>query len=212
VRMPYLKFVNLNLFILVGLAIPVTLALLTNAGLHIFTRDIFVLNKISPIFGFLSNLGAFVWCSSLSVIVFTIFAIRNKNHGIPKGFLYISATFSGWLLFDDFFMVHDFWIKRIGFSELYDYALLGFAFVLYILIYIRYIISTNYILLLLSLMFLSLSLGVDLISEFGIELYSWRWYFLLEDGSKWVGICFWAAYFFSTSRRILRENFAESKM
>ena len=94
-RLTYLKFVNFSLVVLMGLAIPVTVVLLTNAGLQIFTRDVFSFTKSSPVLGFLSNVGAFVWCSALSVIVLTIFTKRHNNIITSRGFLYYSAFLTG---------------------------------------------------------------------------------------------------------------------
>ncbi len=107
--------------------------------------------------------------------------------------------------------MHDYRFILIGINEIYAYIGLGMAFILYIIIFFRIIINTNYILFLLALGFLFLSLVFDLAQHFyGLGKSGGRWYVFLEDGSKWIGACFWAAYFFSTTRRVLRANFADS--
>jgi len=209
-RLKYAKHINFGLFIIVALAIPVALVMFTKAGMHIFTRDVFALTKSPPILGFLSNVGAFVWCASLSSIVLTIFTVRYNTSGTVMWFLYSSAIITGWLLFDDFFMLHDFWIKRIGMRSFHAYIGLGVALIIYITIFFRIIIKTNYLLFLLAFGFLSVSVAIDMGESLGFwQDNDWRWYYLFEDGSKWIGICFWAAYFFSTSRRVLIANFAD---
>lgn len=209
-RLMYLKYIFFVSFILVILAVPVTLVVITNSPMYIFARDIFALTNSPPIIGFISNMGAFVWCSALSVILFTIFSMSSTDSISKKRFLYFSALITGYLFIDDFFMVHDFWFKRIGLDSIHAYTGIGVLFIVYISLFFRPIIESNYSLFIASFCFLFISLALDIGENFGFwKDNDWKWYYLFEDGSKWIGICFWAAYFFSTSRRILVANFAD---
>ena len=204
----YSKYINFSLFVIVGLAIPVALVFLTANNMSVFTRDVFAVTQAPPIVGFLSNIGAFVWCASLSAIVLTIFVIRHDVSGTRISFLYSSALITGWILLDDFFMVHEWWFRFLGIREIYAFIGLAVAIVSYIVIFSRIILKTHYVLFLLALAFLFLSLAVDFAGQYGLIPNTGRWYHIFEDGPKWIGACFWAAYFFSTTRRALGTDFA----
>lgn len=208
-RIKYLKYLNFSLFVIIGMAIPVLLVLLTPNDISVFTRDVFSVTKVPPIVGFLSNLGAFVWCAALSVIMFSIYCSKNSASVRMLGFLYLSAVLTGWILLDDFFQMHDYWFILIGINENDAYIGLAIVLILYIVIFFRIIIKTNYILFLLALTFLFFSFVFDIIQHFyGFGKTGGRWYVFLEDAPKWIGACFWASYYFSTARRALGVDLA----
>jgi hypothetical protein len=208
----YSKYFYFSLFVVIGLVFPVALTVLTPNDISVFTRDVFSIAKIPPIAGFLSNIGAFVWCASLSIIIFTIFSIHRNNSVRVFSFIYCSAFITGWILIDDFFQIHDYWFVLIGISEMYAYIGILLFITVYFILFFRIIINTRYLLLLLALGFLSLSVAFDLMQHFyDLGRTDGRWFVFLEDAPKWIGACFWAAYYFSTARRILNSDAARQQ-
>lgn len=77
-----------------------------------------MVNDTNPLVSFLSNLGALLWCASCTICFFTAYSIQSKYRKKDFDFLLYSGIFSLILLFDDFFMVHDyliyFWILQFA--------------------------------------------------------------------------------------------------
>jgi len=57
--------------------------------------------------GVLSNLGIILWCAAASVCLFSAITLHQKKSDVGAGFLYYSAFLSAYLLFDDFFQIHE---------------------------------------------------------------------------------------------------------
>jgi hypothetical protein len=188
---------------IVVLIIMVIVSLIFNISCDKMTRDPLAIACISPLSGILSNLGVLLWCSTASICFFSALLLL---HFKPRGsfwFLLSSALLSAYLLFDDLFQIHDNLVgDLLGLSEYVVFAAIGVAISAYLFVFRRVIMRTNYGFLLLALGFLAASVAIDAI------FYQWflplgHWKYLLEDGSKWLGISCWCSYYVYTSHQLL---------
>ena len=190
------------------------LVLLAMAMLHIrygmnityMTRDIAVIAKVSPLAGFLSNFGAFLWCTTAAICLFTAMILHRLNKTDLVRFFIFSGLLSAYLLFDDFFMFHEELGPRyLGLNEKVIVGLLGLCVLVYLVYFQRVILCrTNWLFLFLALAFLSTSAGIDTILYRGLEArIGFDWAFFLEDGAKWLGIASWCSYYTQTAYQAL---------
>lgn len=193
------KVVQRICLIVLGVAaIPLAGLVVARLGFHILmpdmTRDVSAIAHLPPLAGFLSTLGILLWWTSASIYFFAACLLRNKVPGDVYGFLIYSGSLSGYLGLDDQFQIHEQLAPQyLMLPELGVYALLGLATAVYLWRYRRLLFSVEALLLALALIFLAASVAVDAV----LAPWLWRlkdWEFFVEDGSKWLGICFWAAF------------------
>jgi hypothetical protein len=157
------------------------------------TRDLAAIAGIHPLSGFLSSLGILLWWTSATVWLFTAFLRRIRHGSAGVGFLVYSGLLSAYLGLDDLFLFHEYLAPTyLKVPEKVVYGLLAAATAFYLWRYRRAIQTSDGVLLLLALAFLSSSVLVDAV----LEPWLWSlkdWTYFLEDGLKWLGICFWTA-------------------
>ncbi|MEA5543132.1 hypothetical protein VB834_29300 [Limnoraphis robusta Tam1] len=176
---------------------------------HILTRDVFADKNTPPYTGLISNLGVLVLCCSAAVCLFTFFLLQPTTGQAKKtkNCLGYFGLISAWMMIDDFFMLHDEVMPLyLGIPEKLV-ILLTLTWVFFHVVYFRTIIltSTNFKLLGLAFLFLGFSLFIDILpGEVDYVGNESNLFFLLEDGSKLMGIATWCFYLFSTcSQQIL---------
>lgn len=187
---------------LVVLAVFVVIGLINDVPMRLITRDIADIGDVHVFYGVLSSFGAFLWCSSASVWLFT--ASRFLGSGLPHifRFLLFSGLLSLFLLFDDFFQFHEFLAPEyLKLKEEIVYGLLLMAVVSYLVLYRTLIFSVRYGPLVAALWFLAASVVFDVLQPWMWPLREWQ--FILEDGLKWVGIANWLAFAIAASSSLL---------
>lgn len=163
------------------------------------TRDFATVAGFPPYICFFSQLGILFWSASASACLLgaTIVAKRPDSFK-SRNFLFVSGFLTIVLGFDDLFLVHEYvFPKYFGISEKVVFSFYLVFLLFYLVKYFLLIVKTDYILLMMALAFFSLSMIMDLLAVPGL-LDS----YLLEDGSKMVGIISWLFYFFRTSRAL----------
>ena len=117
------------------------------------------------------------------------------------------------MLFDDFFLFHEvlehFHIQEespVFIGEKGLYVLFMFIGGGYLFVFRKIILSTRYIFLLLAFMFLGGMVLVDAVFPSYVYRTFGQWFYLIEDGLKWMGIVFWFSYYSNTSYSFLRAN------
>lgn len=161
--------------------------------------DIAVVGKVSPISGFLSNLGMLLWCTTAAISMFTaILVYRIVNFRKFMFFLY-GSLFTISLLLDDLYMFHDHMIKIFfgAREEIFYAGYIVFA-VVYVIIFKKEIFQSNYFTLFVALGLMGASITCDYLTDISI-LIAGKWEYLVEDGLKWFGIVWWCSYFVQTS-------------
>jgi hypothetical protein len=152
-------------------------------------RDPFNFNY--PYLGLLTSLSEVLWCISASICLFSfsftkVMGLRQKNNW----FLLFSAIGLIILLVDDIFRLTLMVQVYLGIPKLVMYMAYGIFFISYAFLFSRKILSTPYILLLISL-FLFIASGItDMIHIEGRGLP-----IILEDGAKLLGLVNLALYF-----------------
>jgi hypothetical protein len=81
------------------------------------------------------------------------------------------------------------------------YAVLGVTVTIYLVAFRRVILRTDYVFLLLALVFLSSSVVIDIFQRWMWRLGQWEFFF--EDGGKWLGIACWCSYYVQTANKLL---------
>lgn len=173
----------------------------------VMTQDVTAIARIHPLSGILSNLGILLWCAAASICAFAAMTLRNIKQRDTFWFLLSSALLSTYLLFDDFFLIHEDLASRyFGLNEKVIFVALGISVSAYLIAFRRVILRTNFGVLLLALGFLTTSVVIDVI----LEPWLWRvghWKYFFEDGAKWLGIACWCSYYAHTSHQLLVSTF-----
>jgi len=155
------------------------------------TRDPLAVTNSKFHIGILSTLGIMLWSAATAICFLGIFLLKNgKHYHQSTDFLLLSGILSLILTFDDAFMIHE-TVMPNYFSIAETWIFLGYFIVVvgYLVYFFRQILTTDYLLLVLSLFFFGLSVIMDKIfppSNFQI---------FIEDSFKFFGIVFWLAYF-----------------
>lgn len=168
--------------------------------IHHFTADPNATLRAPFYIGFISNLGIMLWAAATALCIFSAFLLRNSAKPQPlSGFLFYSGLFTGLLMLDDVFLLHEeVFPKHLGIAEELVYASYGLFTILLLVLFRRTILKTEYLLWGLAFGLLGASVVVDLMP------FQLRHSFLVEDGLKFFGIVFWLAYFVRVCFHALR--------
>lgn len=175
------------------LAVLVALVVLepyTGAPLANIIRDTVQVVGVPEHVGALSNVGALLWCTAAVVCFFGSAVLRRAGAATAK-LLFWSGVLTTLLLIDDLFLIHDGIIARelhIGDKKAYAFYLLSVAVYLYA--FGRALLAREPQLLVLAFALFGVSIVTDLLWP---EPRTLR--YLLEDGSKLLGIVTWATMF-----------------
>lgn len=208
-----LLFKNVSTQQLIATLLPAIVVLLTivllSVGLKIplsnFTRDTSAIASINPVYGVLSNIGILLWCAATSFCAFAALMIKATKHKTEYYFLISSALLSAYLMLDDLFLIHEKFSVKAGLNEDIVFALLGITVLIYLVYFRKVILQTNAIMLLLALFFFSQSLVADFLENW-LQMQLGHWKYLIEDGTKWLGIAFWCSYFLYTSHQFAKQS------
>ena len=120
------------------------------------------LRRLTEDGSFISDLGAILWCVAATVCFFAAMLMRNNQAKDVYQFLLYSALLTTYLLFDDFFQIHDHYLhNKLGISEKITYLVLGVASSTLIIKFRQTILQTNYIVMFLGIGFLAISVIAD---------------------------------------------------
>jgi len=195
--------------ILVALYLPSLLIIATVALAAVYmqvpvdnlTRDPTAIAELPPFYGILSNLGILLWCTSAVTCLFVWVFLRHIPDGQPSTFLLCSGLLTSMLLFDDLFLFHEVLARQyVGLDEIVVYIIYACVLVLYMSVFWRTILHTEYVLLLSAGAFFAISLLLD-VTALGLG----SWGYLVEDGSKFLGIAGWCGYYVRTSYQFLAK-------
>ena len=162
------------------------------------TRDPLAIVKQPFYLGIISNLGILLWCSAAAICFFTFVVLRKDfEQRIPKSFLLFSGLVTSVLLFDDFFLLHeDFFPNYLLVPEKIAYLGYGIMLSLYLIGFRKVILRTEFIPLLLAIGWFGFSVLVDSGKiPLPSSIRGGEGEFLLEDGSKLLGIVSWFVYY-----------------
>lgn len=192
----YLRRILLLTF--VSAALPVLGVVLAQMLLPVsfveLTRDVSAIGGIHPLMGVLSSLSILGWWTGAAVWLFTATVMPDHRNGGDRKFLLGMGFLTAYLALDDLFMIHDYLVPvHLGLPEFLIYTLLVVAVSSIAWRHRSMIVRMDAVLLLLAIVSLAMSASMDtvidpLLSDYG------DWTYLLEDGLKWAGICFWSGF------------------
>ena len=153
------------------------------------TRDPAAIANHPVYYGAISNLGVLLWGSSataclLGGIVTNILSEQQERAKFFAAFCGLSVV----LCLDDLFMLHEeIFPKSIGISEEAVFLFYAIMFSSMLLRFRKILLKTKPVLFAASLLLFALSVSSDIIPAIGS--------YTIEDGSKFVAIFVWCAYF-----------------
>lgn len=154
---------------------------------------------MNPLIGLVSNLGVLLWAAAASICLFTAALTRQRGMHEAFAFTFCAGLLSAYLMLDDLFMFHENLVERyIGMNEKALYLCLGIATLVFLIRFRVFILRTDFGYLLLALGFLAASVLIDTAVDYVVPVFAEKFPMLediAEDGSKWLGIAFWACYY-----------------
>lgn len=171
--------------------------------------------------GILSNLGVVLWVGTSAVCLFTGF-VWQSAHGDRRVSFFLKAAglLTLCLALDDLLLLHDELLEDyLGIPELLSFALYIGLIMAFVVRFRALIYQSDYLLLLIAFGFFGVSIAVDNVQQLLPMLYGTlretaglagsadagtlqqasgavsNFRYLLEDGSKLLGIVAWALYF-----------------
>lgn len=190
------------------LILIVSIKLFTDHSLYELVSDVSEVGRVHPLAGILSNLGILLWCATASILFFSALSLHNHVSRKAFSFLLSSSVFTGYLLLDDLFLIHEILAPVIfRIDEDIIFLIIIVAVIIYFILFARIIFSTGiYVFLLISIGLLGFSLliGSTSLKSFIPDLGDWH--HLLEEGTKWLGIASWSSYFIMVSFHYIRDH------
>lgn len=170
-----------------------------------FFRDPLAITGGHPLLGVASNVGILLWSSVVTVCVVGAALSRDRDRAEYRFFL-SAGVLTSVLLFDDLFMVHEQLASMyLGISEFAVFAAEAIGVAAFLIVFRRRIIKRHLPLLAASIACFAVSLGADPFTQFS----GWRW--IAEDGSKLLGIAFWAGFFWKELRASIEKTSADAR-
>jgi hypothetical protein len=193
--------------VLLVVTLPV-LHTITRQPMSYFTRDPAAVLHGKFYVGLLSNTGIVLWAATTAITLLGASILhRSAGHGFAARFLRHAGLLSLILMLDDLLQFHE-TVFPVH-LRIPEKLVLSIYAVLALTLLVRFwplIIRSRYVLLLVSAVFLSMSVVIDLIYSTPTEMS-----FLFEDGFKLLGITGWTAYYWTfTLDAIGRHRFART--
>ena len=179
----------------IPLMVIASLRLSLNIKIPDMTRDVAAIGGIHPLSGFLSSLGILFWWTSSSIWFFSAIIKRQINSDANIKFQIYSGLLSLYLALDDLFQFHEHIApNHLKLPELVIYLIFLFLISSYVWNFKDILMKNEALLAKISIFFLAGSVFVDISLE-GFLLWTIKnWSYLIEDGLKWLGIFYWAAF------------------
>jgi hypothetical protein len=125
----------------------------------LFTNNVSLITSDGSV---ISNLGIILWCVAATVCLFTALLLRGAQDKKECHFLFYSGLLTTYLLLDDFFELHEsVFLNLFNIDEKIIYIFLGIATFMLLFRFRKLILQTNYLIMLMSLSFLSISVAAD---------------------------------------------------
>lgn len=184
-----------------GLCILAWISSTTGVPISNFTRDPVAVMRAPFYTGLLSNLGILLWCATATITLFGAAVLDTRSQRREWVlFLRWSGLFTTILLFDDLFLFHEIvFPKFLDIREGYVVLCYGLLLLVYLGIFHRQIIRTQFLILILAGVCFAGSLLIDRLPEDWMAEHH-----LFEDGSKFVGIVTWFLYFSRTTMSLIK--------
>ena len=167
----------------------------------LITRDPNQLAGFHPFIGILSQIGIIMWSSTASLCFLAYVFAKNSADKNFRRFLFFSAFLTAWLLLDDIFIIHEILgPEYFHIKQNYFYGIYFFVTLVYLLSFLRVILRTEFVLLIIAFIYFGLSIILDYVSsKMDYEINT-----LIEDAFKFFGIMMWFLYFLRLCIKVAR--------
>ncbi len=156
----------------------------------------------SVYYGLVSNFGILIWCSAAAISLFAgLILFVNRSSKADIIFLVGAGLLTGWLMLDDFFMVHEDVLPALGVPQPLTYLVYASFAAAYFALSWRNILTHRIILLAISVALLGTSVLLDMIlhSESAAHVFT-------EDATKLLGICAWCGFHVDAALTTLQRS------
>jgi hypothetical protein len=182
--------------VLLILAVTLWARFQADVPISFFSRDPTATLDGHPLTGIQSTLGVLVWCAAAGICFFTSVVLRRVQADKRFcSFLLWSGAISSVMALDDMFLVHEDLAKRyLLLGENVVFLAYAFLLVWYVIKFRRYILDSEYLLLLLAFALFGSSIGID----FFQSQWSLPGRIFVEGALKLLGITTWSSYLIRT--------------
>jgi hypothetical protein len=177
--------------------------------------------------GLFSNLGVVLWTATAAICLFAGSELSDSPNRQARQFLLYAGIFTTLLMFDDLFMFHE------NYADDLIYIVYGFGLLYYLISFFRLILRLDVVLVALTVPLFGITVLLDLapwrlLPGEGIEVpqvlasspterdevrrLGFELRYLLEDGSKFIGICCWAAFHIRAAGLLRRDGASGARM
>jgi hypothetical protein len=180
----------------------------TAIPIEVLTRAMAAIAKINPLTGWLSNIGILLWMASGTICFFWGSLDLSRGRQDSARFFLASGSLTFVLLFDDFFMFHDYLAEQyFHIDEKAVFAVCLAITAIYALRFRYRILEDPYAICFLSALFwFAVSMILDVLFEKWLSAQFGHWYYFLEDGTKFVGLACWCAFFYLSAFEHMRSE------
>ncbi len=143
-------------------------------------------------YGAISNMGVLLWASAAAILFFAALVValmggqQHRNYVVQFA---LGGFLTTLLCIDDFFLVHDIILPKLGFSETLAYVVYASFAAIYVWYARVEILGARWPMFLLSVGCLALSVKIDVFFNVDNDFR-----LLIEDGAKLVGITAWLSF------------------
>ena len=165
--------------------------------IHIMLMDTTAAASVAYYYGFLSNMGILLWCTTAAVCLFAAAVVFHRTDGRGDwAFLFSGGALTAILMFDDLLLIHESIVPAyLGVEQEFVIALYGILTLGYLTWFFRNIMASEFSVLVISLSLFSVSVASDQILDFPDgDLGP-----IVEDGSKFLAISLWAGFHIRTA-------------
>lgn len=187
-----------------GIAAALEVARATGAELSSLTRDVVAVTEAHLYTGMLSTLGIMFWAAASALCLFGGTALRLRTREGSR-FLWAAGVLSAALGLDDAFMFHEGIAPvHLQLPEPVVFGTYAGSVALFLLVFWRRILASEYLLLAIALACLGASMLLDLIFVTSdLETF-------VEDACKFCGIVFWLSYLTCAANELVGEQLRPS--
>lgn len=160
-------------------------------------RDPAQTRETSSMLGFLSNIGIWVWVSSVAIGMFTVLLLPRRTGG--RMLLFQTSLLSLLLAVDDFFMIHDRYVDQ-------NICYLTYAVILLSIFFFQFktLVASDILPFLTAGSFLALSIASDLLQQVSPLGYTYSQ--VMEEGFKFLGATSWLYFTGALSAQLLKKQ------
>jgi len=143
-------------------------------------------------YGVISNIGVLLWAAGTAILFFTALVValiggQEHRHYVVQ--FALGGFLTMLLCIDDFFLVHDIILPKLGFSETFAYVVYASFAALYVWYARAEILGARWLMFLLSVGCLAFSVKIDVFMNYDNDFR-----LLIEDGAKLIGIAAWLSF------------------